>query len=157
MKVGGQKSVFPCTQHGERYALKVLKLPPMAAEEDAADREAVLARVQREITIMQTELWGLNNSDAVGLLALPIGRFEQWASLSGDIDAVEMEKISCLLGIYVGLGTLDSGKTNRANRWFTKANGYSLFAGKSPLEFLSHQSPERFHLVRRLVASQTNS
>lgn len=53
INAGGQKTVYPCTIAETQYALKVIELPPIAGEEDEANRESIRLRVAREIEIMR--------------------------------------------------------------------------------------------------------
>jgi serine/threonine-protein kinase len=53
VNAGGQKVVYPCSIEGSRFALKVIELPPIAGEEDEANRESIGLRVRREIEIMR--------------------------------------------------------------------------------------------------------
>jgi hypothetical protein len=71
-----------------------------------------------------------------------------------DLDATrlseeQMLRISCLIGIYKALRILYSEAL--ANRWVGIRNTNSLFAGRSPLEYMARGGLDALRNVRRLL------
>lgn len=98
----------------------------------------------------------LEPAEAAKLLNIPIGDYEAWTKETPDtVGAEEMEKISCLLGIYEALKTLYSGKTGRMARWFRQGNPESPFDGDNPHQYLVGGSIQKFYRVRRYLDSWT--
>jgi len=99
---------------------------------DPATREH-LSPAALEAFFKITELWDLNNADAMTLLGgVSSGRYyELKRSRKGTLTQDELTRISLLIGIFKALNILFSRKL--ANQWVTRANSNPFFANLPPL------------------------
>jgi hypothetical protein len=100
---------------------------------DPATRER-LSPAALEAFFKITELWDLNNADAMTLLGgVSSGRYyELKRSRKGTLTQDELTRISLLIGIFKALNILFSRKL--ANQWVTRTNSNPFFANLPPLE-----------------------
>ena len=108
------------------------------------------------VYIQLAERWALSSKEAAEFIGIANHNYRAW--LRGDVeslDVVEIEKISCLLGIYRHLTTLYSGHMDRVDRWLRRQNDGDLYAGNSPYDLLLGASPNVFLLVRQQLAAET--
>lgn len=118
--------------------------------------EPRVRRVAARVYTRLAEAWGLSDSMTANLILIRECDVRAWQS--GDpagLDADELEKISCLLGIYRNLATLYSGHMDRVDHWLLRDNRGPLFEGKAPFDLLSGASANVYHSVRREVAGAT--
>lgn len=113
-------------------------------------------RVAAHAYVGLAKIWHLPDDKAASLL--DVSNETYTAFLKEDaarLGAVELEKISCLLGIYKYLATLYSGHFDRVGAWLLKPNNGHLFGRKTPYELLNGADCRVFHVVRREVAART--
>lgn len=102
------------------------------------------------------DIWSLTPTNAARLLDISESDYAAWKCgqiLCLGVD--ELEKISCLMGIYKYLMTLSSGNVNRVSIWIFRSNRGAIFNGKTPYELLAGTRAEVFHLVQRDLAAAT--
>ncbi len=100
--------------------------------------------------------WRFSHSQAARFLSISEDDYQAWLGEDFDrLGEVELEKISCLLGIYKYLGRLYSGQVDRIDKWLKRDNSGPLYSGRCPYELLVGADADIFHLVRRDVAAHT--
>lgn len=112
----------------------------------------VAARVYTKLA----DRWGLSSKEAAKFIGITDRDYRSWRQ--GDVESlsvIEIEKISCLLGIYQHLATLYSGHMDRVDRWLCRPNHGDLYCGRSPYDLLVGASPNVFYLVRQQLAAET--
>lgn len=120
------------------------------ADDERFRRVAVLAYIGL------AGIWELDPTEAAKLLSVSDDVYGSWCN--GDFNTLssdELEKISCLLGIYKYLETLYSGKKSRIARWFRQPSIVHPFDGADPHGYLIGASIDKFYLARRYLASRT--
>lgn len=87
-------------------------------------------RVAAHAYISLANILNLTVTDAARLLDISESGYAAWKcgqTLGLGVD--ELEKISCLMGIYKYLMTLYSGNVDRVSIWFSRANRGAIFDG----------------------------
>ncbi len=98
--------------------------------------------------------WCLNEPQARGLLGgIASSTYHAWkiSPQSKKLDQDTLMRISLLIGIYKALNIYFG--TPWADRWVTLANRGTLFAGRSPLDYMLRHGQPGMLQVRRMLDS----
>lgn len=95
--------------------------------------------------------WGVRDEDARALLGdVANGTFYQWKKDAPKLlDQDKLLRISYLVGIFKSLNILFSAPL--ADRWVRLPNSNTIFAGRTPLEYMLSGGPPAMHIVRQLL------
>jgi len=121
-----------------------------------ASNQPEFRRVATRVFVSLAGAWGLSPLEASRLVGISAGEYEEWCRDEWEsVGPDHIERISCLLGIYMNLCTLYSGHIDRVHRWLRRANNSPLFGGGTPYAFLELADVSLFHRVRREIAGMT--
>lgn len=115
---------------------------------DKARVREVAARIYSKLS----DNWGLSKPQSAALIGRSEDDLNCWRNDDArSLNVEDLEKISCLLGIYSWLFTLYSGHAERVHRWLLRENHGERYEGKAPFELLSGASANTFQSARRKV------
>ncbi len=121
--------------------------PNLASSEER--RRLSPAALRGFLRIMQH--WGVRDEDARILLGgVSNGTFYQWKQAAPRLlDQDRLLRISYLVGIFKSLNILFS--TALADRWIKLPNSNTIFAGRTPLEYMLTGGTPAMHTIRQLL------
>jgi uncharacterized protein (DUF2384 family) len=95
--------------------------------------------------------WGVRDDDARELLGgISNGRFyDMKKNPERILNADELTRISCLVGVFKALNILYSQKL--ADAWMQRPNTNRIFAGGTPLAYMMRGGLPAMQVVRRLL------
>jgi Protein of unknown function (DUF2384) len=133
-----------------RYPAGRYQPPPLVDLGSRAARERLSPAALKAFFAMAAR-WQLRDEDARALLGgVSNGPFyEMKRNPDRTLDADRLTRISYLLGIFKALGVLYSERL--ADAWVQRPNTNPLFAGLTPLEYMTRGGLPAMQAVRRLL------